>query len=87
MPEIKSSSWYPPYHIFVCPECDENAGIEPDKSTGMEREEFLKHLKDAHGMDKPKGKRSLIMHMNKRPRHCASFEWTISDKTFYEYYG
>lgn len=79
MPEKKSSSWYPPYHIFVCKECNEK--VE------MEREEFVKHLKEVHDMPKPKGNRSLMMHMSKKPRHCASFEWTIEGKTFYEYYG
>lgn len=77
MPEEKASSWYPPYHVFFCKECDKE----------MNRKEFIAHLKDAHEIDKPKGNRSLLMHMSRKPRHCSSYEWTIEGKAFYEYYG
>ena len=81
------STFYLPYHIFICPECDKNNEMEHDKRTEMDKKEFIAHLKDVHKIDKPKGKRSLMMHMSKEPRHCSSYEWTIEGKTFYEYYG
>ena len=70
---------YPPYHIFICPECD--------KLCEMSKDDFIAHLKDVHEIAEPKGKRTLMMHMSRKPRHCASYEWTIADKTFYEYRG
>lgn len=78
-PNKKSSSWYPPYNYFICPECDENKE--------MKRDEFVEHLKKVHGVDKPKGNRSLMLHINRKPRHSASYKWTIADKIYYEYYG
>ncbi len=77
---------YPAYHIFVCPECDDNAGMKYPDRTEMEKDEFIKHLKEVHSIE-PKGKRNLMMHINRKPRHCASYEWTIEGKTFYEYRG
>ena len=70
---------YPPYHYFICPECD--------KEKEIPKKDFVKHLKEVHDIHETSGKRSLLMHINRRPRHAASFEWTIAGKTFYEYYG
>ncbi len=71
---------YPPYNYFICPECD--------KEKEMSRPEFAKHLKTIHQLEEPiKGVRNMMMHINKKPRHAGSFEWTINDMTFYEYYG
>ena len=73
------STFYPPYHYFICPECDK------DKKIG--RKEFVNHLKEVHNINETKGNRQLMMHVSKEPRHCSSYEWTIGGKTFYEYYG
>jgi len=70
---------YPPYRYFICPECDKDKEIKPS--------EFEAHLKDIHGIAEAKGRRSLLMHINRRPRHAGSFEWEIGGKKFYEYYG
>lgn len=78
---------YPPYHVFICPECDGNDRMNYDERTEMDKKAFIAHLKDVHKIDTTKGKRSLMMHMSKKPRHCASYEWTIEGKTFYEYIG
>ncbi len=70
---------YPPFRYFICPECDKDKEIQP--------KDFPLHLKDVHNIIETKGHKSLLMHVNKEPRHAASFEWTIGGKTFYEYYG
>jgi len=70
---------YPPYHYFVCRECNEDVEIDP--------KDFPAHLKDTHGITDKEGKRSLLMHINQRPRHASSYEWEIGGKKFYEYYG
>lgn len=78
---------YPPYHFFTCPECDKSNEVEFDKGPVMDKKEFIAHLKEVHGINKPKGNRTLMMHISREPRHCASYEWTIEGKTFYEYRG
>lgn len=70
---------YPPYRYFICPECDKEKEISPKG--------FPAHLKEFHNITEAKGNRSLMMHINKEPRHAASFKWEIGGKTFYEYYG
>ncbi len=79
---------YPPYHVFVCPECeDDTPRREYPERLEMDRKEFIAHLKEVHGINVTKGTRTLMMHMSRKPRHCASYEWTIGGKTFYEYRG
>jgi len=75
----RKASYYPPYHYFICPGCDEDKELSP--------KEFASHVKDVHGISETTGKRSLMMHMSKEPRHAASYKWEIGGKTFYEYYG
>lgn len=70
--------FYPPYRYFICPECDKEKEISPI--------ELLAHLR-GHGITETKGTKELMLHISKKPRHCASYEWTIGGKTFYEYYG
>ena len=73
------AKFYPPYHYFICPECDEDCEIKPV--------EFPAHIKDVHGITETKGTRSLMLHINKEPRHASSYSWEIGGKTFYEYFG
>lgn len=74
-----SAKFYLPYHYFICPDCDEDAQIPP--------KEFAAHVQDVHKIYDGKGERSLILHINKKPRHMSTYEWIIGGKTFYEYYG
>ena len=69
---------YPPYRYFICPECDKEKEI-PAK-------EFANHV-ESHGIAEKTGKRSLMLHINRKPRHTSSYEWIIGGKTFYEYIG
>jgi hypothetical protein len=73
------NDFYPPFHYFICPTCNKDKEIPPS--------EFAAHVKEIHGITETKGKRDLMVHINKRPRHFSSYEWKIGDKTFYEYYG
>ena len=73
-----SSKFYPPFHYFICPECDKEVEIQPKC--------FTAHLKE-HGITATKGQKSLMLHINKKPRHMSSYEWKIGGKIFYEYYG
>lgn len=74
-----SEKFYPPFHYFLCPECDVDKEIQP--------KDFSTHLKNVHNIIETKGQRSLMLHINKKPRHCSSYKWEIGGKEFYEYYG
>ncbi len=69
----------PPYHYFICPGCDVKKEIPP--------KDFIIHLLRVHDIQEAKGKRELMVHISKEPRHASSYKWTIGGKTFYEYYG
>jgi len=76
---MKSKNFYPPYHYFICPECD--------KDKEMSGKEMMVHLKEVHKIKNLEGNRELLMHINKKPRHSSTYKWTIEGKEIYEYYG
>ena len=71
-----------PYRYFVC-KCD------PEKEF-HEFAELKKHMAEAHDftIEKAKGKKELMMHMNREPRHYSSYQWTFDNGIIlYEYNG
>lgn len=85
---MPKKNYYPPYNVFICPECD------PERENEIKAKDFPDHLKTIHGITDTKGKRSftkgkrsLMMHINKKPRHSSSYKWEIAKKTFYQYIG
>ena len=74
---------YPPYHYYVC-SCD------PDTEYHKPEDGFFKHLKEKHSIEAngAKVKKELILHINRRPRHAASYKLTFDNgHQIYEYYG
>jgi len=61
---------------WSCPECDRH-----DFST----EEFEKHIKEVHDIKSNVGKRSLVMHINRRPKHTYQYQWDIEGMTFFQF--
>lgn len=78
---MPDKDYYPPYRYFVC-ECDKEKEFHKP-------EELYKHVQEVHGVniEGAKGTRELMMHLAKKPRHCASYRWAFDDLTLYEYYG
>ena len=76
MREEKDSS---PRHFFVCA-CD--------MQKEMTAKELLAHVKEVHGvnLEGKKGKKELISHVNRRPRHISCYKLECEGLTFYEYY-
>lgn len=64
-----------PYNIWMDP-------LVPDKE--FSHEEFIKHLKDAYGIDANgmKASRSLLMHMDGANFYKYIWEWEIAGKKF-----
>jgi hypothetical protein len=78
---------YPPFRYFICPTCDKNLEMTQD--------ELIYHLEKKHDITvttKTKASRVMILHMNKKPRHSGTYEWTFGPDlenglTIFEYYG
>jgi hypothetical protein len=74
---------YPPYHFYLCYECD------PEGEKNMSHNEMVAHLREVHRMKEPiKAKKELLMHINREPRHSATYKVKIENgPTIHEYYG
>lgn len=55
-------------------------------SPEMNHDDFMKHLKDAHGIEPgEKGTRQMVMHVDGRTFYKSSFKWTMKGVEFMQY--
>ena len=62
------------YSIWKCLECD----IE------LDHEEMMKHLKEVHGIEKIKGTRKMLSHIDADTWYESTYEWEINGMKFYQ---
>lgn len=68
-----------PYHYFIC-QCNKDQEFH-------KVDDLNEHMRSVHNFEIKgvTGKRELMMHINKRPRHASSYRW-IFEGLEYEVY-